>query len=533
MRHLTFKLADQAWEMEAIGRLIYETFVEEIPQHPPNPQRTLTDKFHPENVYLIALDGERLAGMLAVRERRPFSLDQKLPDLDTWIPAGRKACELRLLAVRPEYRNGRTTRALLAHVAQLCIARGFDLALISGTTRQQKLYSHLGFVPFGPLVGAPGAWFQPMRLTLERFQSRPQLALALAPRSAPSVNLQTGPTAIAPAIARAFAQPPLAHRGAAFQRLFAETRQALLDLSGARHAQILCGSGTLANDVVAGQISLLPGRGLVLCNGEFGERLLDHARRFDLHHEALRFTWGRPLDYEAVERALRAEGYTWLWFAHCETSTGLLADLPRLAAAARAAGARVALDAVSSLGSVPLDLADVDWATGVSGKALGSYPGLCFVFHRHPARPEPQRLPRCLDLGLYAEESVPFTLSSNQLAALRAALDLLRENRRLEQLPALAAALRATLEELGMPPLAPLEHASPAVFTLTLPPGLSAPRLAARLAEEAILVSAGSRYLRERNWLQVALFGFAGEPEIAAFQQALVRLTRPGHAAAV
>ena len=50
--------------------------------------------------------------------------------------------------------------------------KGADLAVISGITRQQKLYEHLGFVPFGPLIGTREAQFQPMMLTLERFRPR-------------------------------------------------------------------------------------------------------------------------------------------------------------------------------------------------------------------------------------------------------------------------------------------------------------------------------------------------------------------------
>ena len=46
------------------------------------------------------------------------------------------------------------------------------MAIISGTTRQQKLYRHLGFVPFGPLVGKGEAMFQPMYLTLEGFEKK-------------------------------------------------------------------------------------------------------------------------------------------------------------------------------------------------------------------------------------------------------------------------------------------------------------------------------------------------------------------------
>jgi hypothetical protein len=51
-------------------------------------------------------------------------------------------------------------------VAVYAMERKHDLALISGTTRQQRLYRHLGFLPFGPLVGSGEARFQPMYLTL-------------------------------------------------------------------------------------------------------------------------------------------------------------------------------------------------------------------------------------------------------------------------------------------------------------------------------------------------------------------------------
>ena len=71
---LVFKFAAEDWEFEAIHRLVYKTFVEEIPQHQSSPSHRLVDKFHPENTYLICLCGNKLAGMLAVRANRPFSL---------------------------------------------------------------------------------------------------------------------------------------------------------------------------------------------------------------------------------------------------------------------------------------------------------------------------------------------------------------------------------------------------------------------------------------------------------------------------
>src|SRR5687767_6397184 len=94
---LRYKVASEPAEFEQIHRLNYQTFVEEIPQHPPNPERCLVDRFHPENTYLIVLAGEALVGMLAMRDQRPFSLDAKLPVLDSYLPPHRSVCELRLL----------------------------------------------------------------------------------------------------------------------------------------------------------------------------------------------------------------------------------------------------------------------------------------------------------------------------------------------------------------------------------------------------------------------------------------------------
>ena len=113
------------------------------------------DVFHDENTYIICLDRERLAGMVALRGKRPFSLDRKLEDLDRYLSPGRSLCEFRLLAVEKDYRSGPVFFGLARHSAEHAIRGGYDTAVISGTTLQLDLYRHLGFVPFGPLVGTP------------------------------------------------------------------------------------------------------------------------------------------------------------------------------------------------------------------------------------------------------------------------------------------------------------------------------------------------------------------------------------------
>src|SRR5262245_46542006 len=87
-----FKVAQDPAEFEQVHRLNYRTFVEEIPQHPPNAEGRLVDRFHADNTYVVAVVEGAVRGMVALRGTRPFSLDQKLPHLDGYLPQGRSLC---------------------------------------------------------------------------------------------------------------------------------------------------------------------------------------------------------------------------------------------------------------------------------------------------------------------------------------------------------------------------------------------------------------------------------------------------------
>jgi aspartate aminotransferase-like enzyme len=283
----------------------------------------------------------------------------------------------------------------------------------------------------------------------------------------------------------------------------AEVRRRLCELVGLPNVQLLVGSGTLANDAVGAQLSLLAGRGLVLSNGEFGERLIEQAGRFGLAFSPLRSEWGEPLPLDDVSRSTGP--IEWIWAVHCETSTGVLNDLPRLTELARELGAKLCVDAISSVGNAPVDLSGAWLATATSGKGLAAYPGLGLVFHRDEIAPSP-RLPRYLDLGLWAREGgVPFTASSNLLAALGAALEICEtESGRRARL---AVDLRPRIERLGFRSLARCEIAAPWVLTILPPEGTDAFALGERLEEQGFLLSYRSGYLVRRNWLQVCLMG--------------------------
>ena len=527
---LTFKVATAAEEFDQIHRLNYRTFVEEIPQHPPNPQKKLVDKFHHENTYLLCLDGQRVVGMLAMRSQRPFSLDHKVAELDSYLPAGASVCELRLLAVEAAHRKPGVFARLIRFAAGEAIKRGHTLAVASGTVRQTRLYRRMGFVPFAQLVGPEEARYQPMYLTLSATRELFDRLGDPCPEPPATVSFMPGPVEISAAVQQAISQPPISHRGAPFLALVAEVKRRLTALTGAAGVELLLGSGTLGNDVVAAQLKLLPGRGVVLCNGEFGDRLVDHARRMGLDFETLRCNWGEPYDLAALESFLcEHPDRAWLWSVHCETSTGILNDLSGLEAACSRHQVRLCLDGTSSLGTVAVDLRGVYLASSVSGKGLASFPGVSLVFSNHQVAAD-SRLPRYLDLGYYCQnEGVPFTQSSNLVAALRQALLALQPAERFAALRQLSGRLRRQLEALGFELLGSAHDCLPAVVSIVLPKALSSLRIGAEMESRGWLLSFRSGYLLERNIIQICLMGAVTEEQCQQMVQAFAEIAAGGY----
>jgi aspartate aminotransferase-like enzyme len=508
---LIFKVATEDREFEQIHRLNHRTFVDEIPQHQGSRSGLLIDRFHHENTYFVCLDGETLVGMVAARGSRPFSLDSKLDDLDRYLPEGVPVCEIRLLAIEKERRKGRVIQGLLTNLAHHCFARGYGAAIISGNVHQERLYRRLGFVPFGPQVGTPEAAYQPMIMDLDNIAGDWTAYLSAKSPYQPagvSQNLLPGPVTVSPQVRRAFARPPVSHRSSEFVDDMKRVKKRLCAIVGARRVEILMGSGTVANDAVAGQLSLTPGRGLVLSNGEFGDRLKDHARRAGLDFAVLDVEWGRPFARRDIETALGQGDIDWLWAVHCETSTGVLNDLSVLREICAERGARLAMDCISSVGTMPVDLAGVSLATCVSGKGLGAYPGLSMVFYDQDLSSAPGTLPRYLDLALYAAaDGVPFTISTNLLYALEAAVRNLKPVEVFERIDAAAAHLRRELRGMGCPTVAEDRHSTPAVTTIEMPPGASSADVGRRLEDMGFWLSYNSEYLRSRSWIQVCIMG--------------------------
>ena len=86
IQNMVFKRASELNEFLQIHQLNYKTFVEEIPQHQQNAERMLVDKFHDKNHYIVAKRGENVIGMVCYNLERPFSVEGKIENFESYLP---------------------------------------------------------------------------------------------------------------------------------------------------------------------------------------------------------------------------------------------------------------------------------------------------------------------------------------------------------------------------------------------------------------------------------------------------------------
>jgi len=335
------------------------------------------------------------------------------------------------------------------------------------------------------------------------------LKVVFATNEAAHLRLLPGPVPWFPGVAEALAGPSLHHRGGVFPAVLEEVLSGLREYVGANNATLAMGSGTFANDMVAAQITQWPGKGLIATNGEFGDRLADHASRWQLDHDVVSSAWGEPLDWKSLERAASTGQCKWLWACAAETSTGLWNRPDRLIALGKRYGLKVAIDAISAIANGPLDLSGADLASATSGKGLGAPAGVAIVFHSDVPKTG-KRLPRVLDLGYYAvNEGVPFTLSSNLVCALAASVRWLKRRgpEHTSDLAALSGKVRDAMKRVGCARVTPEDDAHPTVTTYRAPEGWDVPSWAEALRTGGIEMACKSGYLQKRGWWQACLMG--------------------------
>ena len=164
-----FEKAETAGQFEQIFRLNHAVFAGELEQYPALDSERLVDKFHDKNLYLVALAGEEVVGMISLHDQPPFSVAGKLANPALLDGYGR-LIEARLLAVEPAHRNGVVMAGLM-----LCAyehVRAYDALVISGHLEKCGLYHELGFRDLGPPVESGQAMYVPMAIRVTELAER-------------------------------------------------------------------------------------------------------------------------------------------------------------------------------------------------------------------------------------------------------------------------------------------------------------------------------------------------------------------------
>jgi aspartate aminotransferase-like enzyme len=191
-----------------------------------------------------------------------------------------------------------------------------------------------------------------------------------------------GPTPAPPEVLAAIAQPVIHHRGPDFRKLYSDCLGRLREVFRTEAEVLLFGgSGTGAMESAVANLCS-PGESvLVVSAGYFGERWAGLASAYGAEVDHLRYHWGEVPSPEDVSARLRKRPATAVFLTHSETSTGVVTDLQPFAASASEAGALSVVDAVSSLGAVPLDTDawGIDVVASGAQKALMTPPGLAMV----------------------------------------------------------------------------------------------------------------------------------------------------------
>jgi len=316
---------------------------------------------------------------------------------------------------------------------------------------------------------------------------------------------------------RAYHQPPLYHRSPEFTHKWRLARQQLCSLAGTGlEAALFSGSGTTANDVIAATIaaSANANHGLVLANGEFGERLVGQIRRWGISPQLCRTRWGCPFDPTVVREAIRnVPRGGWVWGVHHETSAGIDNDYEMWRDEVRRRDVRLVLDCISSLGTTKLDLSGVWLASATSGKGVCAPAGIAVVFIGNPLiEPANRKVPACLDLVRAMEgKEVVNTLASQPLLAMLAALEeigspgMLRA--RLRRMSTMSARVREMLQRMDARPVVDSRQGNVSTVSFALDGRGAALRLVRRLKRHGIQIGGDASYLQARGLAQIAVMG--------------------------
>ncbi|HEY64690.1 MAG TPA: alanine--glyoxylate aminotransferase family protein [Caldilineae bacterium] len=346
----------------------------------------------------------------------------------------------------------------------------------------------------------------------------------------PRLLLGPGPSMVHPRVLRAMATPPVGHLDPDFLVIMNEIQELLRMVFETTNQLTIPISGTGSAGMEAALCNFIePGDPILICvNGYFGERMVDMAGRYGAKVHRIDAEWGDVFSASQVEEALRSSKAKIVAIVHAETSTGALQPLEEIAEVAHKHGALLLVDAVTSLGGLPVavDRVGIDICYSGSQKCLSCPPGLAPITVS-PRAEEALRARRSpvanwyLDLTMVqkywgAERSYHHTAPINMNYALREALRLVAEEgleARFERHRRNARMLWEGLEELGLTLHVPESRRLPTLTTVRVPDGVDEAAVRRRLLEEYnIEIAGGLGALKGKIW-RIGLMGHSSRPE--------------------
>ncbi|MFS1459632.1 alanine--glyoxylate aminotransferase [Vibrio lentus] len=345
-----------------------------------------------------------------------------------------------------------------------------------------------------------------------------------------------GPSDISPQVLQALSRPTIGHLDPLFIAMMDELKQLLKYAFQTENEFTIAVSAPGSAGMETCFVNLIePGEKVIVCrNGVFGERMRENVVRCGGEAILVDDEWGKPVSVEKVEKALAENpDAVAVAFVHAETSTGALSDAQAISAVARQFDALSIVDAVTSLGGVPLlvDEWQLDAVYSGSQKCLSCVPGLSPVtfsqraVEKMKARQSPVQswfLDQSLVLGYWSGEgkrSYHHTAPVNSLYALHESLVLLK-NEGLDNAwsrhYAMHQELKAGVEALGLKFVVDEESRLPQLNALYFPEGIDEAKIRTQLLEEYNLeIGAGLGSLAGKAW-RIGLMGYGARKENVA-----------------
>lgn len=196
-----------------------------------------------------------------------------------------------------------------------------------------------------------------------------------------------------------------------FIALVRSIRERLLQLGGVSReagyeAVLMQGSGTFGVESVISSVLPRDGKLLVVINGAYGERIATMAARHNISTTLLRSDENQLPDLAAVDQALKADAaITHVVAVHCETTAGILNPIKSIGEIVKRHGREFIVDAMSSFGAIPLQLATagIDYLISSANKCIEGVPGFAFVLARREFLLKTAGRARTLSLDLLAQ----------------------------------------------------------------------------------------------------------------------------------